>query len=55
MAKSDQSIYIVCGPLMLQSFETTDPPPMGHCGGLTKFSGDLMQFNNMLCPGGRWN
>ena len=42
-------------PFMLQSFETTDPPPPGHSGGLTKFSGDLTLFNNMLGPGGRWN
>jgi hypothetical protein len=25
--------------VMLQSFETTDPPPPGQRGGLTKFSG----------------
>ena len=51
--------YLRLSTVMLQSFETTDPPPPGHSGGLTKFSwgltkfsGDLTLFNNMLCPGG---
>jgi hypothetical protein len=34
--------------VMLQSFETTDPPPPGHSGGLTKFSGGLTKFSRGL-------
>jgi hypothetical protein len=44
----------ILASFMLQLFETTDPPPPGHSGGLTKFSGDLTLFNNCYAPeGGR--